>query len=78
MGRKREEPATGDLVVAGYGVVTRDADVLAGLRFATLVLDEAHSIKNAATRRARAVAQLQADFRVALTGTPVENHLAEL
>ncbi len=68
----------GDLVVAGYGVVTRDADALAGVRFATLILDEAHSIKNAATRRARAVGQLQADFRVALTGTPVENHLAEL
>ncbi len=68
----------GDLFVAGYGVVTRDADALAGVRFATLVLDEAHSIKNVATRRARAVGRLQADFRVALTGTPVENHLAEL
>ena len=68
----------GDLVVAGYGVVTRDADVLASVRFATLVLDEAHSIKNVATRRARAVGRLQADFRIALTGTPVENHLGEL
>ncbi len=68
----------GDLIVAGYGVVTRDAEVLAGVRFATLVLDEAHSIKNVATRRARAVGRLQADFRVGLTGTPVENHLAEL
>ena len=68
----------GDLFVAGYGVVARDADVLAGVCFATLVLDEAHSIKNVATRRARAVGRLQADFRVALTGTPVENHLGEL
>jgi hypothetical protein len=68
----------GDLVVAGYGVVTRDVDALANVRFATLILDEAHAIKNAATRRAQAVGRLQADFRVALTGTPVENHLAEL
>jgi len=68
----------GDLFVAGYGVVTRDADALASVRFSTLVLDEAHSIKNAATRRARAAARIQADFRVALTGTPVENHLGEL
>lgn len=65
----------GDLVVAGYGVVTRDADALANVRFATLLLDEAQAIKNAATRRAQAVGRLQADFRVALTGTPVENHL---
>ena len=68
----------GDLIIAGYGVVTRDADVLAGVEFATLVLDEAHAIKNVATRRARAVGRLQAGFRVALTGTPVENHLGEL
>ena len=68
----------GDVFIAGYGVVTRDADALAGVRFSTLVLDEAHSIKNSATRRARAVGRLQADFRVALTGTPVENHLGEL
>lgn len=68
----------GDVVVAGYGVVTRDVEILAGLRFSTLVLDEAHFLKNAATQRARAVGRLQAEFRLALTGTPVENHLTEL
>jgi len=67
----------GDLFIAGYGVVTRD-DALASVHFATLVLDEAQVIKNAVTRRARAVQRLQADFRVALTGTPIENHLGEL
>jgi superfamily II DNA or RNA helicase len=72
------EARPGDLFIAGYGVVTRDLEALAGVRFSTLVLDEAHLIKNVATRRARAVGQLQADFRVALTGTPVENHLGEL
>lgn len=68
----------GDLFVAGYGVVTRDAEALANVRFSTLVLDEAHFIKNAASGRARAAARIQADFRVALTGTPVENNLGEL
>jgi hypothetical protein len=68
----------GDLFIAGYGVVARDPDALASVHFATLVLDEAHSVKNIATRRARAVGRLQANFRVALTGTPVENHLGEL
>lgn len=68
----------GDLFVAGYGVVSRDADALGAVHFVTLVLDEAHMIKNAVTRRARAVMRLRADFRLALTGTPVENHLGEL
>ena len=68
----------GDLLVAGYGVITRDADALTSVHFSTLILDEAHSIKNAATRRAQAVGRILADFRVALTGTPVENHLGEL
>ncbi len=64
----------GDLVVATYGTARR----LEGLRFATLVLDEAQALKNAATQRARAVRGLEADFTVALTGTPLENHLGEL
>ena len=68
----------GDIIIAGYGVVTRDPDALAKICFSTLILDEAHFIKNSATRRARAVGRLRADFSVALTGTPVENHLGEL
>jgi superfamily II DNA or RNA helicase len=68
----------GDVIVTSYGLCTRDAEALAGVRFATLILDEAQAIKNALTRRARAVRGLDADFRVALTGTPVENHLGEL
>ena len=68
----------GDLLVASYGLVVRDAAALAQLHFATLVLDEAQAIKNPATHRARAVRDLQADWRLALTGTPIENHLGEL
>ena len=68
----------GDVLVASYGLVTRDVESLKTVRFATLVLDEAQAVKNAATRRARAVRELGAEFRLALTGTPLENHLGEL
>jgi superfamily II DNA or RNA helicase len=68
----------GHVLVASYGLVTRDVERLKAVRFATLVLDEAQAVKNAATRRARAVRELEANFRLALTGTPIENHLGEL
>jgi hypothetical protein len=68
----------GDVLITSYDILARDAAELAAIDFATLVLDEAQSIKNAATRRAKAAATLSARFRVALTGTPVENHLGEL
>ncbi len=67
-----------DLVVAGYGTVLRDVEHLAALRFDYAILDEAQMVKNAASRTARAVKTLRADHRLALTGTPVENHLGEL
>jgi len=67
-----------DLVVASYALMQGDAEAFAAQRWHTLVLDEAQALKNAATKRAQAVATLQADFRLALTGTPVENRLADL
>jgi len=67
-----------DLVVASYGTLLRDIEHLAALRFEYAILDEAQMIKNAASRTARAVKTLHADHRLALTGTPVENHLGEL
>ncbi len=67
-----------DLVVATYGVVTRDAEELAALPWHRVVCDEAQAIKNPSTDQARAVRGLEADCRIALTGTPVENNLGEL
>ncbi|MEU4802882.1 SNF2-related protein [Actinosynnema sp. NPDC023587] len=67
-----------DLVVTTYAVATRDAGALAGIEWDRVVLDEAQNIKNSATRQSRAVRALPARHRVALTGTPVENRLAEL
>jgi SNF2 family DNA or RNA helicase len=51
---------------------------LAAIPFATLVVDEAQALKNPSTRRARAARHLNAGFRIALSGTPLENHLGEL
>jgi superfamily II DNA or RNA helicase len=70
----------GTLLVASYGVVTRDMDDArwASARFATMVVDEAQAVKNASTARAQALRRLQAEVRFALSGTPLQNHTGEL
>lgn len=68
----------GTLVITTYGLLRRDAELLAGVEWAMVVLDEAQNIKNSAAITARAARALRADHRFALTGTPVENRLAEL
>jgi SNF2 family DNA or RNA helicase len=67
-----------DVLIVSYGLLVRDAAQLAAVSFGTLVVDEAQALKNPSTRRARAARQLQAGFRIALSGTPLENHLGEL
>lgn len=68
----------GDVLVTSYDILARDAEALGELEFGTFILDEAQAIKNARTKRARGAARIQAGWRVALTGTPLENHLGEL
>jgi SNF2 family DNA or RNA helicase len=70
--------AGADLVVTTYATATRDMDELAGHQWRRVVLDEAQAVKNSLSRSAKAVRRLVAGHRVALTGTPVENRLAEL
>lgn len=67
-----------DLVVTTYGTLRRDIDYLATVEFDTAILDEAQAIKNPASQTAKASRLLMARHRLALTGTPVENHLGEL
>ena len=67
-----------DLLVTTYATAARDADDLAEVDWHRLVLDEAQAVKNARSLPARAVRRFRARHRVALTGTPVENRLAEL
>ncbi|WP_405012677.1 SNF2-related protein [Kitasatospora sp. NBC_01539] len=70
--------AGADLVVTTYGVVQRDAAPLRTVRWRRIVADEAQAVKNGATDRSRALRSLPSGPRIALTGTPVENRLAEL
>jgi len=68
----------GDLLVTSYGLLQSEGKAFADITFATIVLDEAHTIKNYTTKTSKAAMQLQAPFRVALTGTPIQNHLGEV
>ncbi len=72
------ELATADVVITTYGLLAREADVLAAVSWTTVVLDEAQAVKNPHTKAARAARRLPAGQVVALTGTPVENRLSEL
>jgi superfamily II DNA or RNA helicase len=67
-----------DVVLTSYAILPIDAEALGAVRFVVAVLDEAQAIKNHDTARARAAFELQADQRVATTGTPIENRLADL
>ena len=67
-----------DLVITTYALALRDRTSLAGIDWERVVLDEAQNIKTRETKQTRAIRTLRARHRVALTGTPVENRLAEL
>ncbi len=67
-----------DLVLTTYGTLRRDAASFKDHRFDYVVLDEAQAIKNAASESAKAARLLEANHRLALSGTPIENHLGEL
>lgn len=73
-----EAAGPGALLLVSYPLLQIDAAAFASRPWATLVLDEAQAIKNAAAKRSQAVFALDAAFRLALSGTPVENRLAEL
>ncbi|GAA2822081.1 DEAD/DEAH box helicase [Crossiella cryophila] len=67
-----------DLVVTTYATAARDVDALSRVDWARLVLDEAQTVKNPRTGAARAIRRFTARHRIALTGTPMENGVAEL
>ncbi|MFJ5922338.1 DEAD/DEAH box helicase [Kitasatospora sp. NPDC092948] len=75
--RSAPDPAA-DLVITTYGVLQRDAAALRGIHWRRVVADEAQHIKNRNSRQSRAIRSLRSGPRIALTGTPVENRLAEL
>jgi len=81
--RKKEEEFKKEvtnhaIVISSYGLLQRDLKFLKGVPWAGVVLDEAQNIKNSETKQAKAARALEADYRIALTGTPVENNVGDL
>lgn len=70
--------AAGEVLILGYGLLTFVSDLLVKQTWSMLVFDEAQALKNAHTKRAAAAHRIPADFRVALTGTPIENRIEDL
>ena len=67
-----------DLVITSYALIHRDVKELQSITWQGIVLDEAQNVKNPEAKQSQSVRQLEASFRIALTGTPVENRLQEL
>jgi SNF2 family DNA or RNA helicase len=74
--RKKVEPFA--LVLSSYALLYRDREIFEKVDWAGVVLDEAQNVKNPETKQAQAARALKAGYRVALTGTPVENHVGDL
>lgn len=67
-----------DLVITSYALIHRDVKDLQSVSWQGIVLDEAQNIKNPEAKQSQSIRQLESAFRIALTGTPVENRLQEL
>ena len=74
----RKEAEAHGIVLSSYALLHRDFELLQEVPWAGIVLDEAQNIKNPETKQSRAARSLRADWRIALSGTPVENHVGDL
>jgi SNF2 family DNA or RNA helicase len=66
------------VLITSYTLLQQEIELFAKKKYATIILDESQAIKNPESNRAKAAFTLQADFRIAMTGTPIENRLTEL
>ncbi len=73
-----EDLHPGDVLVTSYGLLVQEEELLASVDWNVVILDEAQAIKNVATKRFQAAVKLKGSFRMATTGTPIQNHLDEL
>lgn len=80
--KKREQLLSGyenyHIIITSYDLLKRDIDLYESCKFRYCIVDEAQYIKNMMTRVSKAVKRIRADFRFALTGTPIENRLSDL
>lgn len=77
-GDKISDATDHDIVLVTYGILITEAERLAEKQWNVIVLDEAHTIKNKETKMSKAAMNLKGDFKVILTGTPLQNHLGEI
>jgi len=66
------------IVISSYSLLHRDIEILKDVAWSGIILDEAQNIKNSESRQSRAARSLTADYKIALTGTPVENSVGDL
>jgi SNF2 family DNA or RNA helicase len=74
----KKQAAQKAIVLSSYSLLHRDFERFKSFSWSAVILDEAQNIKNPQTKQAQAARGIPADFRVALTGTPVENHVGDL
>ncbi|MBO0862769.1 MAG: DEAD/DEAH box helicase, partial [Chloracidobacterium sp.] len=74
----KKEAVKSAMVVSSYPLLQRDSEILKDVSWSGIILDEAQNIKNPETKQSRAARALKSDYRVALTGTPVENNVGDL
>jgi SNF2 family DNA or RNA helicase len=74
----REAIKDRDVVLTSYPLARLDAELIQSKKWLALILDEAQNIKNPETQQTQVIRKIDAEFRIALTGTPVENRLSEL
>jgi superfamily II DNA or RNA helicase len=77
-GARRALDESADVTLTSYAILRLDAELLSSVDWDTVVLDEAQNVKNPASQAAQAAFRLRAGFRLAMTGTPIENRLDEL
>ncbi|WP_213974628.1 DEAD/DEAH box helicase [Tepidanaerobacter acetatoxydans] len=74
----KKQALASDLVITSFGLARRDIKELQSINWKRVVVDEAQNIKNPTSKQTKAIKSIKAQTRIALTGTPVENRLAEL
>lgn len=73
-----ENAGPGDVVLSTYGLLVTEEEILTSRPWNIIVLDEAHTIKNRDTKMSKVAMQMNGNFRLLLTGTPLQNHLSEI
>ncbi len=67
-----------DLILTSYGLIRNDIDILSEYQYRFVILDESQTIKNPQSKTYKAIMELEADYKMVLTGTPIENSLTDL